>query len=64
MQFLDPNDPFFRPAWRRWVTTGVPALWACVEAYSGNNTWALLFAAMGAFAYYRLILNGPDDEGE
>ncbi|MFC2969349.1 hypothetical protein [Acidimangrovimonas pyrenivorans] len=64
MKLLDPNDPFFRPAWRRWATAGVPGLWACVEAWSGSKTWALVFAAIAVFAYWQLILKGPDDEAK
>ena len=63
MQMLDPNDPFFRPVWRRWATFGVPAAWACVEAASGNSTWALIFAALAAYAWWQLIYKGPDDGG-
>lgn len=59
MQLLDPNDPFFRPVWRRWATAGVPAAWACVEAFGGNLAWALAFAAAAAFAFWKLILRGP-----
>lgn len=62
MKFLDPKDPFFREPWRRWATAAVPGLWACVEAWGGSRLWALLFAAMALFAYWRLILNAPDDD--
>lgn len=62
MQFLDPNDPFFRPVWRRWATAGVPAAWACVEAIHGNRIWALAFAAIAAYAYWKLIVQGPDED--
>lgn len=61
MTFLDPNDPFFRPMWRRWATVGVPAAWACVEALAGTTAWALGFAAAAAYAYYQLFIVGPDD---
>ena len=60
MTFLDPNDPFFRPVWRRWATAGVPAAWACVEAAGGNAGWALGFAAAAGYAFWKLILQGPD----
>lgn len=61
MQLLDPNDPFFRPVWRRWATTLVPALWACVEAAHGSGTWAVAFLLIAAFAWWKLIFQGPDD---
>ena len=56
MKFLDPDDPFFRPMWRRRVTVAVPLLWACVEYLSGNPAWALLFAGLGVYASWHLIL--------
>ena len=59
MQLLDPNDPFFRPAWRRWDTALVPLAWAAVEAVRGNTGWAALFAAAGLYAFWMLILRGP-----
>lgn len=61
MQFLDPNDPFFRPVWRRWATVLVPGLWACVEIWGGNSGWALLFGGAAAYAFWMLILRGPKD---
>ncbi len=61
MTFLDPNDPFFRPVWRRWATVGVPALWACVEAIRGNGGWVLAFAALAAYAFWKLIVQGPSE---
>ncbi|MBI1218481.1 MAG: hypothetical protein GC186_08020 [Rhodobacteraceae bacterium] len=59
MQFLDPNDPFFRPVWRRWATVLVPAAWSCLELWGGNASWALLFGAAAAYAFWMLILRGP-----
>jgi hypothetical protein len=59
MKFLDPDDPFFRPVWRRWATVLVPALWACVELWGGNSGWAALFGAAAAYAFWMLILHGP-----
>lgn len=58
MKFLDPDDPFFRPMWRRRVTVAVPLLWAGVEFLSGNPAWAALFALLGVYASWQLIL-GP-----
>ncbi len=60
MQLLDPNDPFFIPIWRRWVTILVPALWAGFELWGGNSGWAFFFAAASAFAFWKLIIQGPD----
>lgn len=61
MKLLDPNDPFFRPAWRRWAVVLFPALWAGVELIGGNPGWALIFGAAAGYAWWVLIRNpgGP-----
>jgi hypothetical protein len=59
-QFLDPNHPFFKPVWVRWVTAILPLAWAVFEVVSGNPGWAILFGATGAYAFWVLIVKGPD----
>ncbi|MBD3766307.1 MAG: hypothetical protein IE927_16810 [Rhodobacterales bacterium] len=55
MRFLDPQDPFFRPRWRRWAVTLAPLAWAGVELAMGNALWAAVFAAAGAYAGWVLL---------
>lgn len=62
MQLIDPDHPFFRPAWRRWVTALFPLAWAGLELYGGNPGWAIAFAAAGAYAGWQLIIVGPSDK--
>jgi hypothetical protein len=57
--FLDPDHPMFRRAWVRWATTLVPLAWAAFELSMGNTLWALMFGAAGAYAGWKLILQGP-----
>lgn len=59
MTFLDPDDPFFRPRWRRWATVAAPALWAAFELSTGNTGWAAVFGAVAGYAYWKLILTAP-----
>lgn len=59
-RFLDPNDPFFRPAPIRWATVLLPGAWCGVELWSGNPGWAVLFGGAAAWAFYELIWKGPD----
>ena len=59
VKFLDPDHPFFRPAWRRWATCLVPLAWAGFELWGGNPGWAMLFAAAGLWAGWVLIVKGP-----
>ncbi len=61
-KMLDANDPFFAPVWRRWVVTILPLAWACVELYTGEHIWALLFGGAGAYAGYHLLIKGPADK--
>lgn len=58
-KFLDPDHPFFKPVWRRWLTAVLPLGWAIVELASGNALWALLFGAVGIYAFWVLIVKGP-----
>lgn len=60
VKFLDPNHPMFRRAWVRCLTVLLPLGWGVVEMMTGNPRWALLFAAAGAYAFWALILQGPD----
>ncbi len=60
-KLLDPNDPFFAPPWRRWAAALIPLAWAAVELFSfGQPFWAILFAAAGLWAFWVLIVKGPD----
>lgn len=58
-RFLDADHPFFRPAWRRWVTALVPLGWGAVELATGSPGWAVMFGAVGAYALWVLIIKGP-----
>ena len=59
MKFLDADHPFFQPVWRRWATVLVPLAWACVELAFNSPGWAVLFGAVGAYAFWILIWKGP-----
>ena len=62
MKFLDPAHPFFRPAWVRWATALVPLAWAGMELWSGAVLWALIFGALGAYAFWVLIVTWTPPE--
>jgi hypothetical protein len=57
--FLDPDHPMFRQTWVRWATTLAPLSWAAFELFTGNVGWAILFGAAGAYAGWKLIIQGP-----
>jgi hypothetical protein len=58
--FLDANHPMFRKAWVRWATALIPLGWGGLELSWGNTGWAFLFGAAGAYAFWALIMKGPD----
>lgn len=64
MRLIDPSHPFYRPAWRRYVLTLAPFAWAPVEWSGGNTFWAYLFAAIGGFLAWHLIITWqpPEDD--
>ena len=59
-KILDPNDPFFRHAWVRWLTVLLPLTWAGFELWTGSPGWAMLFGAAGGYAAWVLLINGRD----
>ena len=65
MRFLDPDHPFFRPRWRRYVTVAVPAIWAGVElAFIGSALWAGIFGALAIYAAWALLWPRPEGPGD
>lgn len=60
MKFLDRNHPMFRKPVLRWLTAGLPLAWGGVELWLGNTGWGALFGAAGAYAFWELIVKGPD----
>jgi hypothetical protein len=56
MKFLDPNDPFFRHAWVRWISVLLPLIWGIVELFVMQAPfWGLLFLAAGIYAGWQLF---------
>jgi hypothetical protein len=60
MKLLDPNDPFFAKPWIRWTTVLVPAAMTVFELIYGGPGWAVVFGAAAAYAFWMLIIKGPD----
>lgn len=50
----------FRKPIVRWVTSVFPLVWGAVELALGNPGWAIAFGAAGAYAFWQLIIKGPD----
>lgn len=60
MRLIDPQHPFFRPAWRRYGIVVVPFVWAVVEARGGSMAFAYLSAAIGGYLAWHLVLTRCD----
>lgn len=60
MKLLDPNDPFFRHPAVRWATVLVPAAMTGFELVYGGPGWAMVFGAAAVYAFWLLIVKGPD----
>lgn len=56
MKFFDLRHPFFLPLWRRIITVVFTGGWALVELSGSNPGWAILFAAITAFAAYEFFI--------
>ena len=50
----------FRNPIVRWATAVVPLAWGGMEFLLGNPGWGVMFAAAGAYAFWHLIIKGPD----
>lgn len=59
-KFIDPNHPFFANPLVRWVSSLVPVAWAFAEFVNGNTIWGMIATALGALAFWALIVRGPD----
>lgn len=60
MKIIDANHPFFARPLVRWATALFPVGWAGVEFVNGSPGWGVVFAGMGAIAFWALIIRGPD----
>ena len=59
---FDLKDPFFLPVWRRAVVVGLTLGWAVFELLTGSVTWAILFGAVGIYAFYQFFVVWNPDE--
>ncbi len=56
MRLIDPNHPFYQAAWRRYLLVVAPFAWAGIEWSNGQTVWAYLFAAIGGYLAWHLII--------
>jgi hypothetical protein len=60
MKFIDPAHPMYRPLWVRLLIVGFSFGWALVELANGAAVWASLFAGIGAYAGWVLLVRWKD----
>lgn len=55
MKLIDPEHPFYAPAWRRYAIAASCFIWAGVEAWAGQPFWTVIFGALGAYSFWTLV---------
>ncbi len=53
---LSVRHPFFRPAWRRMVTTAFVGCWTLFELWTGSVFWTILFGAVSVYCIYEFYI--------
>ncbi len=60
MKIIDPNDPFYRPLWRRIVLVGVLAGWAAFELLiTREPIWMTVSSGLFLLAAWIFLIAWP-----
>lgn len=62
--FLDLNNPFFKPLYIRVLVVTLTGLWGLFELLQGNSLWAAAFIGVAGYAGYRFFLDPNRHFGE
>jgi len=60
----DRDRSFFAPLWRRIAVIAFCAIWAGWEWSQGENTWALMVGAVGAYGVWVFIIRFDEEEAK
>ncbi len=61
MKLVDPNDPFYRPLWRRVLLVLIVAAWAGAELlYGREGLWTVLALGALGFCLWTFVINWTD----
>ena len=64
VNFFNVQTPFFRPLWRRVVTTVACVGWTVFEVTSGSMMWAIIFGAASLYlAWEFFVAFDPEPDG-
>lgn len=58
MHWLDLQQDFFRPMWRRFAVVIVCLGWAIVEFSTNAPFWGILFGGVGLYITWQLFFDG------
>lgn len=56
VNFFNVQTPFFRPLWRRVVTTVACVGWTIFEVTSGSLMWAIIFGAASLYLAWEFFV--------
>jgi hypothetical protein len=63
MSFIQPENPFYKPLWRRVVIVAICASWLLMElVYFKQPFWAVIAAGFLGAAFWSLIWTYPKDQ--
>ena len=61
MAFVNKNDVFYRPLWRRVAIVASTALWSLFEIfYAQSGFWSVIAVAVFAFSLWTFIISWKD----
>jgi hypothetical protein len=61
--FIQPDHPFYRPLWRRYVLVGSAGIWAFVEVfYTRDGFWGVLTAGLFAYLIWIFLYTYQDEK--
>ena len=65
VNFFNVQTPFFRPLWRRVVTTLACLAWTAYEVTLGLTMWAIIFGAASVYlAWEFFVAFDPEPDGD
>jgi hypothetical protein len=58
------RDPFFKPLWRRVAIIVAVVIWAGLELYAENQTWAIIAGLLVIYGVWSLFLTYKTEDDE
>ncbi|MDG1936351.1 MAG: hypothetical protein P8I83_08055 [Paracoccaceae bacterium] len=62
-KFINVQQPFFIPLWRRIGVVSACLIWTVLEIYGQNEIWAMFAAAITLYCAHQFFISfNPDSE--